>query len=451
MGFKGSNEMGKSTFVHELSTLVRNRELSLFLGAGVSISAGLSSWNDLLKTILKKSDLDYNLLKDDLASLAQYYVNCYSSAALGAKIREMLNVNITKQNSILLDRLLALRCKNIWTTNYDKLIETKQANLCGKVTCITEDNQLPNLRNGYNTAVFKIHGDIDFIDDIVITKEDFENFNRPLMLDFLRRDMVIHPFLFVGYSFQDNLILKQLSLIRKIISRAIPSHYAIQVRERDELQRTRQQLFTEDLRLRYNVQTLIVDTYEEIPQIISEIEKESKAKNVFVSGALPPDDDKADEAHSLCEAIAVELLKQNYHIHSGCGQLIGPCLVGHVACVLQHEDGINPDERLRVIPFHAKHDDSKKTAIRNMLIADCGCAIFMYGKKNTDAEPPYCKGMIEEFDMCRKKGVKIAIITTPGYDSDFLAGKRVNNTFIIDSSGNANEIAQQISDFFDLD
>ena len=57
----------------------------------------------------------------DLYSLAQYYANKHSDSELRKIISQKIN-RLPKSNE-LLNYLLEIGFNNIWTTNYDKLIE----------------------------------------------------------------------------------------------------------------------------------------------------------------------------------------------------------------------------------------------------------------------------------------------------------------------------------------
>lgn len=108
-----------SHFIEQFSEQVINNEASLFIGSGVSRNSGYPGWADLLSGCADELKLDIDEV--DLYSLAQYYVNKHSDSDLRRIISQKIN-KLPKSND-LLDCLLEIDFNNIWTTNYDKLIE----------------------------------------------------------------------------------------------------------------------------------------------------------------------------------------------------------------------------------------------------------------------------------------------------------------------------------------
>ena len=96
-------------FIEQFSEQVINNEASLFVGSGVSRNSGYPGWRDLLSGCADK------------LKLAQYYANKHSDSELRKIISQKIN-RLPKSNE-LLNYLLEIGFNNIWTTNYDKLIE----------------------------------------------------------------------------------------------------------------------------------------------------------------------------------------------------------------------------------------------------------------------------------------------------------------------------------------
>lgn len=104
----------------EIEKAINGNELAAFIGAGLSILAGVCDWKELLEQPAKDIGLDANK-EIDLVSLAQYYCNQKSRTSINELIRERFNkVEVPTENHILLSQL---PISTFWTTNYDKLIE----------------------------------------------------------------------------------------------------------------------------------------------------------------------------------------------------------------------------------------------------------------------------------------------------------------------------------------
>src|SRR5690554_3166858 len=100
------------------------------------------------------------------------------------------------------------------------------------------------------------------------------------------------------------------------------THYCILRKEQEndgdvpgdlDYRKVKQQHFIKDLQQRYNIQTVLIDSYEQITQILHQVELLHKRHTVFVSGAAdnyaPWDEAKALE---LCAEISATLIKSKY-------------------------------------------------------------------------------------------------------------------------------------------
>lgn len=91
-----------------------------------------------------------------------------------------------------------LNFKNIWTTNYDSVIEdnlSKRRIISNK---IIRDSDLVSLVPQTDVTIYKLNGDVSDSDNIVITKADIEKYNdnHQLLLTFLKRNLYLIHFCF---------------------------------------------------------------------------------------------------------------------------------------------------------------------------------------------------------------------------------------------------------------
>ncbi len=102
------------------SRALRSRRASVLVGAGLSRAADLSDWRGLLREVARELGLDVDR-EHDLLSLAQYHVNVRGRARINHLIlEEFLKGTTPTVNHELLARL---PLAELWTTNYDTLIE----------------------------------------------------------------------------------------------------------------------------------------------------------------------------------------------------------------------------------------------------------------------------------------------------------------------------------------
>ncbi|MBV5303909.1 MAG: SIR2 family protein [Chlorobium sp.] len=194
----------------------RNRHLIPFFGSGVSIAAGLPSWNSLLVDNfgLSSEFIEDKELQNDPLTLAEL-------AAQHVGIDKLQNTLHTRYGSVKKPTsthvlLCSLRCPIYITTNYDVLFEEawKLLNTGIKLHVVTNDlwvdglpNSVAQIRNSNDQALLiKIHGSTDRPDEqLVLTRRDYRHHYRSntklfsLLGDLLSKEHV----LFLGFSHRD--------------------------------------------------------------------------------------------------------------------------------------------------------------------------------------------------------------------------------------------------------
>ena len=114
-------------------------------------------------------------------------------------------------------------------------------------------------------------------------KDDYEKYHltRQAFITALTGDLVSKTFLFLGFSFSDPNIDYVLGRIRSTYDINMRTHYCFKKRldendfkDDDVLmyKQTQQALFINDL-LRFNVETLLLDSYSQITDILQNLER----------------------------------------------------------------------------------------------------------------------------------------------------------------------------------
>nr|WP_154792388.1 SIR2 family protein [Occultella kanbiaonis] len=143
-----------------LAAVARSGELALFLGAGVSIGAGLPSWNSLLGSLAEGKDVDLTQLSStlDRAELLRIKYGADFGAAIAAQVTHQRRYAMT--HAIL----AALGCREVVTTNYDRLYELA----AGDVQANAGVAVLPFDRAQQDRPwVLKMHGDAERPETII--------------------------------------------------------------------------------------------------------------------------------------------------------------------------------------------------------------------------------------------------------------------------------------------
>jgi hypothetical protein len=193
-----------------LINAVNNGECSIFVGAGLSIGAGLPSWNGLAKLIANQIGFEWpnddNVTSDTLLSIAQYYENAYGRNSLIRYLQVQLD-DTTKHPTDVHSVLTSIPVYEIFTTNYDSILEKAYSQKRIRASTIISDDDIAYWQEK-SVKIIKLCGDILRPSSLVVTKEDFNLYSatRPRLLERLRTTLETKTVLFLGYSLRDPFI-----------------------------------------------------------------------------------------------------------------------------------------------------------------------------------------------------------------------------------------------------
>ena len=405
--------ISREDFINCISQKICNDEFSVFFGAGLSTSIGIPTWKALLEPLAVRLHLDIEKQHDYFA-LSQYYENMYGKPDLRKYIGSSL-FSFRTDNEVL-EKILKLNLRTIWTTNFDTSIERiLQKNLI-RYQVINNDKSLANISSTDATIVYKLNGDCNDLEHIVITTEDWEMYEEthPTMMTFLKKELVSNTFLFYGYSFQDNLVKSTLSSIKRFVGDLCNTHFSIQEQKTDK----EFDYQIHDLEQRYHVKTLIVNSYNEVPKIFDEILNRVQQNNVFISGRLGDVDSKIEnEACELGRQLSVGLLESGYNICTGMGRKIGYFIAGPSIQYLLEKGYHHIDRRLLIRPFDDTMSEKKRTLYRKKLIETNRVIIFIYGHSSDNERS---RGVWEEYQIAKEYGKIILPVGVTGFESRFI-------------------------------
>jgi len=188
-----------------LARKAKHGQLVLFLGAGISASAGLPLWNTLLAQLAETAGMTPEerahlaaLNPLDQAELVERRMGG-DRAQLAAEIRRLLSGH---EFSIAHALLAALPVSEVVTTNYDTLFE-RASEAAGK----TQVAVLPyDKAAGADRWILKLHGCINRPDDIVLTRADYLRYGarRAALSGIVQALLITRHMLFVGFGLNDD-------------------------------------------------------------------------------------------------------------------------------------------------------------------------------------------------------------------------------------------------------
>ena len=434
---------------------------AVFAGAGLSIASGHVSWSALLRETAKELGVELSTFSD-LPSLAQYHVN--ETGNRGGVNRILVEEFVRKTEETDSHRVLSnLPIRTFWTTNYDVLIEQALQN-AGKVVQINRrPEDLTFTVKQRDAVVYKMHGDVTELHRGVLTRDDYEQYDRErgIFRSALEGDLVQKTFLFVGFSFDDPNIHFVLSKTRVALSQSQREHYYLlkEVQKSDfdhrfESQKERDSAYVEakaieELRIRdlsrYGIRTVLLKKYSDVHSFFAEVNRRYRRQSVFISGAADDFSPFEDEdARGFLRELAGKLVTKGYRVINGFGKGIGPSVIHGVLDNL----GNRPLEQAlmsRPFPIDAEGDQRERLneANREAMIREAGVAIFLFGNKRKGKKIEKTEGVKEEFELALKNNVPCIPIGCTGT-------RTMSRTLAKELVEKAREVAKQPLEYSDV-
>jgi len=174
---------------------------AIFVGSGLSIGAGLPGRKALIRELAREFEGEISDAPDE--DIVQYYCDENGRRELVSQLRDTLNT-FQVQPTVAHNALVKLPVEQIFTTNYDNLLEKALEQNQRQFNVVVENEEVGFIEKG-NPQLFKLHGDLTRPKSVVLTNQDhalyFED-HKPLVTMFtvtLQTKIV----LFVGYSAKD--------------------------------------------------------------------------------------------------------------------------------------------------------------------------------------------------------------------------------------------------------
>lgn len=431
----------KKEFIKIFSNEMRANNVAVFAGAGLSRGSGFVDWKELLREFA--SSINLNIDKEhDLISIAQYYKNSSSSRF---NITQKLINEFTKEakENKTLDFITSLPISTYWTTNYDKVIENSLQKHKKIVDTKINPEDLSYSKSNKDATVYKLHGDISNPLKAIITKEDYELFDKTheLFIGNLQGDLISKTFIFIGYSLNDPDIRQILSKVRLLLGENTRTHYFFkkkvnkkEFRKKEEFNymKIKEELEIQDLK-RYGIETILIDEYSEILDIFKKIEKLYLSNNVFIAGSCRNYGEwKELDANCFLNHLGETLIKNDIVVSSGNVEGVGPQLINGVLTAINSENK-DPSKYLKIksLPLINGSDkymdpDAKKN-YQNKMISESGIIIFLFGNNFYDGNLEVSKGVLHDFARAKEQGKFIIPVGSTGWAAKKISDEIFSN------------------------
>lgn len=365
----------------EILDCLLDNTLSIFCGAGATADATHSEWKHIFSQ--KTQTFLNNSYTDDLYLLADLEKKYYNQENFYNDIHDKIAI-FNNCNSEHINSIVKLNLNQIWTTNFDEIIENtiyKIHNFHPTIIKDSNDILIKDINSKY--IVYKVNGSITDKNSMVLTKSDFYNYfkRQRVLFEILKRQLVINSFLFIGYSFKDDLILNALREIKEVFPTQGKTHYRFVLKsdniDKQEYLKYEAQYYEDN----YNIKTIYIDNFEEIDQYLNELYNKYCERNILITGSYR----NINNAHriyieNLIDNIVYQLYKNNYNIFSGNGRGIGEIVHART----NKYSNIFPKSKLISRPLIFSGDsDIQKDEKNRQIIKDCKVNIIICGQDDT--------------------------------------------------------------------
>ena len=393
---------------------ILQNNISLFLGTGSSMQYEAPSWNGLINEICPKFKHSSNIDRAQYAELQGIEVKREIS-----KKFSLTEFDLKRKNTYL-NYLLNFDYKSIWTTNYDGIIEKVLKRNFKNFELVYRYRDFEKLAYPGSCFLFKINGSYTDPSTIVLTKEDFIDYRRTheAYLILLKRELLCHNFLFLGCSFDDDILricVKDiLNCIKNSSENYVANHFAVIV----EKNRKKLNFISKGLVQHYNINCLKVSNVKESYKVSYGISYKVKYSSIFVSGAKNYIRHSEEEniGKLLCQNLVnafMQITDFPFKFISGMGMSIGHFICGTIKQKCRDKN-INRYLQMEPFPFTSPEDNQKH---RKSMINKAGIFIFIFGDYEKDNDTIENNGMWKEYILAKCDKNNIIIPLPCGEDS----------------------------------
>jgi hypothetical protein len=313
-----------SAFVEMYGQAILSGNAAVFVGAGLSRAAGYPDWAALLAPMQSRCSIpDHH----DLPLVAEYITLDPANGGRDALVTHILTaitavLPVPTPSHRILQKLAI---KEIWTTNYDRLLETA----IPEAVVIGGEGATHEIAS-HLRAIIKMHGSVGaggtWEQQPVITRTDYERYelDHPRTWTVLRSSYMSRTMLFLGFSFSDPNIEILLRLARTLGTASDDRHIAVMKppngpTDTDDDRRIHQ-LRVMDLE-NSGITVCEIQDHSEIPNLLADLALRTRPPRLFIAGSSNLPDATAEQDEGIlgpwCAAVAATLVDESgWEIHS---------------------------------------------------------------------------------------------------------------------------------------
>ena len=222
--------------LEQISMFLSQGKASVMVGAGFSKNAQqmefaqMKDWGELTRIFYEQLFYGEDRKKNEAylyepLKLAQMYESSFGRNALDTLIQNSLH-NESIVPGRLHDMLMKLNWKDVFTTNYDTLLENAALESERGYQIVTNKDTLLYAKS---PRILKLHGSFPDIRPYIITEEDFRTYPQkyPEFVNTVRQALMESLFCLIGFSGNDPNFLQWIGWLRDVMGNQVSPAYLI--------------------------------------------------------------------------------------------------------------------------------------------------------------------------------------------------------------------------------
>lgn len=212
------------------------------IGAGFSRNAinghRMPTWTELGRKLAPDAS---EVSAADVPRLAELYKALHGGEALYRLIKDSIPDKGVTEPSDLHTRLLCLNWKEVFTTNYDTLLErayfedqdSEDPKILNRYHIVHTAQDIPASQAHFKRRIVKLHGSFPSYEPLIVSEEDYRTYPQQFspFVNTVRQSMLENVFCLIGFSGDDPNFLAWIGWVRDQLAQHQPRIYLILVSE----------------------------------------------------------------------------------------------------------------------------------------------------------------------------------------------------------------------------
>ncbi|MCY8282858.1 SIR2 family protein [Bacillus inaquosorum] len=221
--------------------------VSVMIGAGFSLNAqkieqsfsGIAIWNEIKERLIDKLPHYNDIREKDVLTIGQIYVEEYGRSSLDQILKDAVPDNNYEPGELHY-KLLNLPWADVYTTNYDTLLERAKKNIFNRNYQVIYD--ISDIPSSEQPRIVKLHGSFPANRPFIFTAKDYENYpiNFSPFVNMVQQSIMETIFVLIGFSGDDPNFHSWTSWVQNNLGEHKPKIYMIgynQTNRKKELER----------------------------------------------------------------------------------------------------------------------------------------------------------------------------------------------------------------------